>query len=136
MKTPPFSSCSRSSGPPSPSRQRIRPVLPCVMLPLSGLTCWPFSSQLWTACAGRQAAAQANATAGARVRRIATIVPPPRSDPSAQPRPCASRRPGLGLQQLLGNEPAQQHVVHAQPEARLGLDAEHHFLVVLERQPL
>ena len=41
-----------------------------------------------------------------------------------------SRAGPRALEELLGNEPAEQHVVHAQPEARLGLDAEDDLLVV------
>src|SRR6185436_17295179 len=98
MNLPPCSSCSRTTGPPSPSRQRIRPVLPAVVLPLLGLTCCPFSSQLSTASAGTAAPRRTTArTCGAR---IAAIVPPAGAPP----------RTVRALEELLGNEPAEQHV--------------------------
>jgi hypothetical protein len=54
LNTPALQLLLAHDRPPSPSRQRISPVLPAVVLPLSGLTCWPFSSQLWTATPARR----------------------------------------------------------------------------------
>src|SRR4029450_2850272 len=124
MNLPCCSSCSRTTGPPSPSRQRISPVLPSVAVPLLGLTCWPFSSHTWTAAADgtwpRAASARASETEVLSTRGL-----------------CRAAATGfLGSEQLLGNEPAPQHVVHAQPERRLGLGAENDLVVALHRQPL
>src|SRR5678815_3453682 len=93
MNLPCCSSCSRTTGPPSPSRQRIRPVLPSVVAPLLGLTCWLLSSHTWTASAGDRWQRAASAAASERVwrdtRGLCRAIPAGSS----------------GSEQLLGDEP-------------------------------
>src|SRR5665213_3010566 len=129
MNLPCCSSCSRRIMPASPSRQRIRPVLPSVVEPLSGLIGWPFSSQACTAKAASAPPPSASAiSAGARragARRAAAW----RSTRRLCRAPAASK-------ELVGDEPAEQHVVHPQPEGRLRLDRQDRHLVVLACQPL